>query len=283
MSGVLATKPSQMGQRRHRQLPKTLFRKFLSLSTTFIALVACSHLYTVSSWRNRRLRAGLGKAVPIFSFNNPPQVTWSPSIVRLPNGALLVAFETAFKSKVNVSPAVYLYSSTNEGKAWRHVSSLAGLRSPQLFVCKSGVYMFFLRTLFEMPSDLFIVKMLDPIGLNWSAPSQLTFNQSVVSTNTGVDVSTGRVTKSFELIPSLALPRASTLLVEAFVLRATAGMQNWSSNSPSGKRVYTVKVENAKKFVTYCMVTIDVQYNSLHKRYFRILNSRTIAQGTGLL
>ena len=171
MSGVLATKPSQMGQRRHRQLPKTLFRKFLSLSTTFIALVACSHLYTVSSYGGIDGYVRVSeKAVPIFSFNNPPQVTWSPSIVRLPNGALLVAFETAFKSKVNVSPAVYLYSSTNEGKAWRHVSSLAGLRSPQLFVCKSGVYMFFLRTLFEMPSDLFIVKMLDPIGLNWSAP-----------------------------------------------------------------------------------------------------------------
>ena len=69
-------------------------------------------------------------------------------------------------------------------------------------------------------------------------------------------------------------------MVEAFVLRATAGMQNWSSNSPSGKRVYTVKVENAKKFVTYCMVTIDVQYkDSLHKRYFRILNSEKNSTG----
>jgi len=45
-------------------------------------------------------------------------------------------------------------------------------------------------------------------------PTRLTKGLSVVSANNGVDVSFGRVTKAFEVIPSMATPVASTKLTK---------------------------------------------------------------------
>lgn len=59
-----------------------------------------------------------------------------------------------------------------------------------------------------------------PAGASWSVPTRLTHGLSIVSANNGVDVSGGRVTKAYEVIPSMAEPVAATNLTKVRVVHS---------------------------------------------------------------
>ena len=67
--------------------------------------------------------------------------------------------------------------------------------------------------------------MEDEEGAQWSRPVQLTRGLSITTINTGVDVSRGRVTKAFEIIPQMAArPHSSDIVKDAVVaIRMSAG------------------------------------------------------------
>ncbi len=208
--------------------------------------------------------------VPVIKIDEPKKVTWSPSIVRLTNGHLLVAFELSHKHGP-AHASIALYSSRDEGARWKETVVLPELASPQMFSCRSGVYILAVKTLFKFDSHLYVVKMVDGVGRIWSEPSQLTYGISVMSTNTGVDVSNGRVSKSFEMIPSLSSSRAKTVTTETFTIHNWQGIggSHWEQNS-----IYIVTVANIGKFVQYCSVIVKPLGYEGMQLFFRVMEMR---------
>lgn len=89
----------------------------------------------------------------------------------------------------------------------------------------AGVYIIGCQRTFSHDNNVVISKMLDEGGYNWTRPVRLTQGLSVVTINTGVDVSEGRVVKAFESIPSMSIPQqASEIVQDAVVaIRMLAG------------------------------------------------------------
>ena len=135
----------------------------------------------------------------------------SPSIVALPSGRLLVLYESYPAEHLTK----YVSASDDGGVTWGRVATLGPMQWPQLFSCASGVYAFGSEREFSQNNNLVVSRMLDDRGEQWSAPAKVTEGMSVVTVNTGVDVSHGRVAKAFEVIPSLARSRSSAELTES--------------------------------------------------------------------
>lgn len=129
--------------------------------------------------------------------------------------------------------------------------SLPGNKRPQLVQCESGVYAIGTEHHFRADNNVVVSRMLDDRGAAWSAPVRVSQGWSVVAANTGVDVSRGRVTKTFEMIPSMATPVAGSRLREPVTLpfRGGPGSPSWQ-HSP----VLELAVESVEGFVPFTLV-----------------------------
>lgn len=69
-------------------------------------------------------------------------------------------------------------------------------------ILPAGVYIIGCQRVFSQDNNIVIARMADGSeGAQWGTPVQLTRGLSVITINTGVDVSAGKVTKAFEMIP----------------------------------------------------------------------------------
>ncbi|KDD75838.1 hypothetical protein H632_c476p0, partial [Helicosporidium sp. ATCC 50920] len=206
--------------------------------------------------RAERLREGVvaeyGRAV--FSLDSDRTYVASPSIVKLESGRLLVVLETAASWGAEGTAKVKkVMASDDGGGQWTQVGSISPMFWPQVFRCASGVYVIGTQRHFSKDNNLVISKMEDAAGARWSAPAQLTRGWSVVAANTGVDVSNGRVTKTFEMIPSMAVEVAQTTLRANVTVPIQGGVGGPSWEHPP---VLRVEVESTRGFVAYTMVRL---------------------------
>ncbi|EFN53516.1 expressed protein [Chlorella variabilis] len=217
-------------------------------------------------------------AAAIVRIDSKGQYVASPSLVRLPGGRLLVALERAVTwGQTKETTMKLIYSSEDGGSSWQRAAVVGPMNWPQIFSCASGTYLMGTERHFSHNNNLVISKMLDDKGASWSVPTKLTKGLSVVSANTGVDVSGGRVTKAFEVIPSMAEPLASTKLTKA---RRASGRPplpcSGGGCGDQGRRgcptwehqpVLELDVESTAGFILYTLVKVPYGDKAL---FFRI-------------
>jgi hypothetical protein len=190
----------------------------------------------------------------IVRIDSKGQFVASPSLVKLPNGRLLAALERSVSWGVTQETTMKLiYSSNDGGASWQRTALVGPMNWPQLFSCASGVYLLGTERHFSPDNNLVISKMLDEEGKQWSVPTRITHGLSVVSANTGVDVSRGRVTKSFEVIPSMAKPIVATKLTQDVQIGIQGGVggPTWQQ-SP----MLELAVASTQGFVQYTLVKV---------------------------
>lgn len=209
--------------------------------------------------------------VAVLSLKDAGMYVASPSIVRLPSGRLLTVLERSIPWGANQAGLTKLvFASDNEGVSWSQIGTLGPMNWPQVFKCASGVYVIGTQRHFSADNNLVISRMLDAAGAQWSRPAQLTTGWSVVAANTGVDVSAGRVTKSFEFIPSMARPVTGTTLREPVTLPFAGGPR---SSSWQHQPVLELPVESVAGFVPFTLLKVPppAGVNGSHAFFFRIL------------
>jgi hypothetical protein len=192
----------------------------------------------------------------ILQIDQKGQYVASPSILILPSGRLLVALEISiprFTPHVASTLIKHIYASDDGGKSWIEIATMGPMNWPQLFACKSGIYIIGTQSHFSKDNNLLISKMMDTEGEQWSKPVKISNGLSVIAANTGVDVSHGRVTKTFEIIPSMAEPVPTTVVVDGMDVEIEGGVGGATWSNPP---VYEVKVEDSSPFVEYCLIKI---------------------------
>ncbi|KFM26921.1 hypothetical protein F751_4982 [Auxenochlorella protothecoides] len=211
------------------------------------------------------------KGVAVFSVKDEGTYAASPSITRLDSGRLLSVLERSISWGTNEDVATKLvFASDNGGLTWAQVGTIHPMNWPQIFRCKSGVYVVGTERHFSQDNNLIISRMLDDTGATWSAPTKITSGWSVVSANTGVDVSGGRVTKTFEVIPSMAVPVTSSVLREDVTLPLRGGPR---SHSWQHAPVLELPVASAAGFVPFTLVQVARAEPEGHPFFFRILEA----------
>jgi len=196
--------------------------------------------------------AGFPSAV--VQIDQKGQYTASPSILTLPSGRLLVALEISLTWGQNADTLIkHIYASDDGGKGWKEIATMGPMNWPQLFACKSGTYIIGTERHFSNNNNLVVSKMMDSEGKQWSRPVRISNGLSVVAANTGVDVSNGRVTKTFEIIPSMAEPVPTTVVVGNVDVKIEGGVGGPTWSAPP---MYKVKVEDSSPFIEYCLVKI---------------------------
>lgn len=193
----------------------------------------------------------------------------SPSIVSLPSGRILIAFERqgawGLKEPKSTSSKMVL-SSDDGGMSWQSAGSAAPMQWPTIFSCASGTYMIGVQRHFTPDNQVVITKMLDSGGREWSPMAILTQGISAVMANTGVDVSLGRVTKAFETIPVMARPvKASTVRAEVRV-KISMGATRFSWQNPP---VVDITVADSEGFTAHTLLKVPFQP---HPLFFRVLS-----------
>lgn len=193
----------------------------------------------------------------------------TPSLLSLPSGRLLVLFErqVSWGLKDATSNMKLLYASDDSGKSWSQIAAPGPLQWPQLFSCASGVYILGCQRSFSSDNNLLISRMeKGSEGAAWSSPTLLSRGLSVVTINSGVDVSAGRVTKAFETIPSMSLPRKASKLTAPLVV-PIANLEDPRPSWHSSPTV-TVSVQDANGFVVHTLVRIPHDGKAL---FFRVV------------
>lgn len=132
----------------------------------------------------------------------------------------------------------------------------------QLALAHAGTYVIGVQRVHTPDNPLVISKMLDAAGTRWSPPVNLTQGLSVVSGNTGIEVSAGRVLKTFEVNPSMAARPAQSPLTRnaTLALPAHASLDaQWRPES------LEVAVADASGFVEFTLVKVSRRHTlSMH-------------------
>ncbi|KAI3424245.1 hypothetical protein D9Q98_009601 [Chlorella vulgaris] len=213
-------------------------------------------------------------ASAIVRIDSKGQYVASPSIIKLPSGRLLVALERAVTwGQTKETTMKLIYSSDDGGSSWQRAAVVGPMNWPQIFSCASGTYLMGTERHFSANNNLVISKMLDDKGTSWSVPTKLTDGISVVSANQGVDVSLGRVTKAFEVIPSLAAPLVKTNLTQAVKVVIEGGVDGptWEHQP-----VLELHVLDTTGFVLYTLVKVPYRDKALFFRIDKIDAGRKI-------
>ncbi|MDI9498649.1 MAG: sialidase family protein [Bacillota bacterium] len=92
----------------------------------------------------------------------------SPSIVRLPSGALMTAMDV-FRGEFGNSKLTLLFRSTDDGRNWRYVTDIYPSFWPKLFVHRGALYLF---SASQDYGDLLIGRS-DDEGENWTVPTHI--------------------------------------------------------------------------------------------------------------
>lgn len=213
-------------------------------------------------------------AAAIVRIDSKGQYVASPSIVKLPSGRLLVALERSVTwGQTKETTMKLIYSSDDGGSSWQRAASVGPMNWPQIFSCASGVYLMGTERHFSKDNNLVISKMLDDKGASWSAPTKLTKTFSVVSANNGVDVSYGRVTKAFEVIPSMGVPLLATTLTQEARIEVQGGV-----GGPTWQHAPFVDlhVASTNSFVTYTLVKVPLGGRAVFFRISEILPAEKV-------
>jgi hypothetical protein len=146
-----------------------------------------------------------------------------------------------------------VFASDDGGASWLEVGDVTPMFWPTVFAAASGVYVIGVNRPHTPDNQLCVSKMLDADGAVWSAPANITTGLGAVSGNTGVDVSAGRVLKTFEINPSMAARPARTRLTRGAELALPrAGGGDGGLAAPPME----VAVEEAAPFIEYTMVQV---------------------------
>lgn len=116
-----------------------------------------------------------------------------------------------------------VYASDDGGQSWRPHGAIAGIHWPRLIRCASGVYVLGVARAGPSPGNPIVVsKMLDARGAVWSPAAAVTAGRGwgAMSSNTGADVSRGRITVAFEINPSMSHPPVATSTSAPVLLRS---------------------------------------------------------------
>lgn len=92
----------------------------------------------------------------------------SPTIVKLPSGALMTAMDV-FSGKYGNSKLTLLFKSTDGGKTWRYVTDIYPSFWPKLFVHRGSLYLF---SGSQDYGDMLIGRS-DDEGVTWTAPTHI--------------------------------------------------------------------------------------------------------------
>lgn len=194
----------------------------------------------------------------------------SPSISKLPNGRLMVVLERSITwGMAEETFKKLVYTSSDNGETWQFMAHVGPMNWPQVFTCTSGTYIIGTQRHFSKDNNIVISKMMDEQGYNWTSPSKVSRGWSVVAANTGVDISEGKVSKTFEMIPSMSEPVVTTKTTEDITIPITGGVQGVTWQSPP---VIEVAVEDATRFVKYCLVKFPGVPQNGRGAFFRVLN-----------
>jgi len=219
----------------------------------------------------RHFRMGRGDTIAERTFTTrieqPARFIASPSIVELPSGRLLLAYEKQASWGVRAPETVFkvIDASDDGGVTWQHMAKPGPMHWPSIFRCVSGVYLIGVQKHFTPDNQVVITKMLDEGGTKWSPPVILTRGFSSVMANTGVDVSFGRVTKAFEIIPVNGRPVKESTIISDVTLRVFMGKQRYSWHSPP--RV-NMTVQDSGGFIADTLVKVVFKP---HDIFFRIV------------
>lgn len=213
-------------------------------------------------------------ASAIVRIDSKGQFVASPSIVKLPSGRLLVALERSVTwGQTKETTMKLIYSSDDGGSSWQRAAGVGPMNWPQIFSCASGVYLMGTERHFSKDNNLVISKMLDDKGASWSAPTRLTKTSSVVSANNGVDVSYGRVTKAFEVIPSMSVPLLATRLTQETRVEVQGGV-----GGPTWQYAPFVDLHVASTdgFVAFTLVKVPLGSRAVFFRIAEILPAENV-------
>lgn len=148
-----------------------------------------------------------------------------------------------------------VFRSDDGGARWAEVGAIRPMFWPQVFATRSGVYVVGVNRVHTPDNQLCISKMLDSAGTRWSLPVNITTGLGAISGNTGVEISGGRVLKTFEVNPQFAAVPARTILTRGVSMLlpggASVGGEAWT-HPPS----IEVAVQDASEFIEYTLVQV---------------------------
>ena len=176
----------------------------------------------------------------------------SPSITVLRKGVYLTVYE-------NYPRALLVSASFDHGRSWKHVSNLHGCVWPQVFTCASGTYVLCTSGAYQKNSGMLIFSLQDKYGARWTGPHKIFDHISVLTANSGVDVSAGRVTKSFETIPNFSDPVASTITLSDVRIDSREIQNMFVSIEWSSPVLRWVSVLDTEGFVAHSTLISDTR------------------------
>ncbi|MCL5744169.1 MAG: glycoside hydrolase [Acidobacteria bacterium] len=186
----------------------------------------------------------------------------SPSIVRTASGRLLVCHDLFGKDESMMNTA-YMLASDDNGNTWKPVARLHPMFWPSLFRCASGLYVIGTDARYHAGSNHAVISRSGDDGRTWTPPVRLTEGLAVHTGNVGVLVSSGRVTRAFEIVPAMSKALAPTVTTAP------------SEVTPEDLEVRAVRVRvaDSHSLVPHTLVALESGK--------QVLNCRVLASGKG--
>jgi len=186
-------------------------------------------------------------------WRSPPFVG-SPTLVKLESGDLLFCHDLF--SRGSDQDTAYFLVSSDGGRTWEQRSALKGIFWPSVFRCASGLYVIGVEPGRGRARGELRIARSDDGGRTWSQPVSLTEGKAVHTGNTGVLISRGRVTVSFELAPQLNRPAPETETREAWRV----------ADADLDRRDFTLAVADPAVFAAHSLVRLERGEAKLHAR-----------------
>lgn len=183
----------------------------------------------------------------------------NPSIVEMDSGRLLILLGGA-EERTNS-----LFKSDDQGKTWQNLVSLKVQPWPNLFKCKSGLYIIYPTSFWNAPNRtdkcMEIIRSTDD-GNTWSTPGEINVTRglAMATGNSGVLVSKGRVTCSFEIAPTMCDPVPQTQVAEPILI----------NESDLDKTMTWVKVQDASAIPVFAFTVLTQGDSRLHCRIMEV-------------
>ena len=169
----------------------------------------------------------------------------SPTIVKTASGRLLVSYDLFGKDE-SVMNTAYFAASDDQGKTWRPLGSLRNMFWPSLFRCASGLYVIGADARYHTGNNHAVIARSEDDGLTWSPSVPLTDGLAVHTGNVGVLVSRGRVTRAFEVCPTLSKQLQETRTLQPVEF----------SEQDLEVRAVPVRVAEPGRFVEHTLVSL---------------------------
>ena len=187
-----------------------------------------------------------------------PPFVGSPTLVRLESGDLLFCHDLF--SKGSDQDTAYFLVSEDDGKTWEKRSELQGIFWPSVFRCESGLYVIGIEPGSRPPyADVCIARSEDEGG-TWSEPVAVTNGLAAHTGNTGVLISKGRVTVSFEVAPQLCQPTPKTVTREEWKV----------ADADLDTREFVLDVADPAVFAPHSLVRFEYGDSRLHVRVLAV-------------